>query len=118
MPIARDLEEEETLEYDATCAGLVKDARLGIEGNEKTGWVVTGEIASREGADMDTIRRIAVTVRRDASPDGTAPLIGRVQFRPPFEMPLTFALPCGPSSHDPSPADYSAVVTVYPVACK
>jgi len=81
----------------------------------KTGPVVTGKILFSEEPDVDAISRIEVSIRNTALADGPAPLVGTVELKPPFELPVTFAVPYDPEEVQPNPMFYSLSARVYTV---
>jgi len=77
--------------------------------------VVTGKIVFSEEPDVRKIGRIVVSIRNTALADGPAPLIGTVELTPPFELPVTFAVPYDPAQVRPNPMFYSISARVYTV---
>jgi len=101
---------ENVCEVNALDGGSLEVVGLAIKGDKRRGYTVTGKVMSRKNVDIGAINGIAVSVHCNAPRDGRASLVGRVEFGPPFEMPLTFALPCGPSSNKPRIMDYSVFI--------
>jgi uncharacterized lipoprotein YbaY len=56
-----------------------------------------------------------VSIRNTALADGPSPLIGTVELKPPFELPVTFAVPYDPAAVQPNPMFYSISARVYTV---
>jgi len=81
----------------------------------KTGPAVTGKIVFSQQPDVSKISRIEVSIRNTALADGPAPLVGTVELKPPFELPVTFAVPYDPEKVRPNPMFYSLSARVYTV---
>jgi uncharacterized lipoprotein YbaY len=79
---------------------------------ETTGPVFTGKIVFGEEPDVAKISRIVVSIRNTALADGPSPLIGTVELKPPFQLPITFAVPYDPAQVRPNPMFYSISVRV------
>jgi len=87
-----------------------------IEASEtKPGPAVTGTIRFSAPPDVKKISRIVVAIRNTALADGPAPLIGTVELKPPFQLPVTFAVPYDPAKVRPNPMFYSISARVYTV---
>ena len=87
-----------------------------IEASEKkAGPAVTGTIKFSAPPDVKKISRIVVSIRNTALADGPAPLIGTVELKPPFQLPVTFAVPYDPAKVRPNPMFYSISARVYTV---
>ena len=79
-----------------------------VEASKKTAApVVTGTIKFSAPPDVKKISRIVVSIRNTALADGPAPLIGTVELKPPFTLPVTFAVPYDPAKVRPNPMFYS-----------
>jgi len=81
----------------------------------ETGPAVTGKIVFSEEPVVGKISRIEVSIRDTALADGPAPLVGTVELKPPFELPVTFAVPYDPEKVQPNPMFYSLSARVYTV---
>jgi uncharacterized lipoprotein YbaY len=87
-----------------------------IEATEATGEagpVITGKIVFSAEPDVERISRIEVSIRNTALADGPAPLVGTVELKPPFKLPVTFAVPYDPEKVQPNPMFYSLSARVY-----
>ena len=80
------------------------------------GPVVTGTIKFSAPPEAKKISRIVVSIRNTALADGPAPLIGTVELKPPFKLPVTFAVPYDPAKVRPNPMFYSISARVYTTA--
>lgn len=89
-----------------------KTFKVTIEASKVTSPVVTGKIVFSEEPDVEKISRIVVSIRNTALADGPAPLIGTVELKPPFKLPMTFAVPYDPEKVQPNPMFYSISVRV------
>jgi len=114
IPVVHELDgTEESCGHGPRGGAAVRVASLAIQGGASADHVVAGEIVSRDGADVESLTRIMVSLRRQSPPGGIPSLIGTVEFGPPFEMPLTFALPCGTPWDSHNPADDLASIGVH-----
>jgi len=86
-----------------------------IVASVQTGPTVTGKIAFSRKPDVGKISRIVVSIRNTALADGPAPLIGTVELKGPFTLPVTFAVPYDPKKVRPNPMFYSISARVYTV---
>ena len=87
-----------------------------IEASEKpAGPAVTGKINFSAPPDLKKISRVVVSIRNTALADGPAPLIGTVELKGPFKLPVTFAVPFDPAKIRPNPMFYSISARVYTV---
>ncbi len=84
-----------------------------IEATDKTSPVVTGKILFGQQPDVGKISRIVVSIRNTALADGPSPLVGTVELKPPFKLPVTFAVPYDPAKVRPNPMFYSISARVY-----
>ena len=84
-----------------------------IDAAEKTNPTVTGKIVFSAKPDPAKISRIVVSIRNTALADGPAPLIGTVELKGPFVLPVTFAVPFDPAKVRPNPMFYSISARVY-----
>lgn len=85
-----------------------------IEAAQKqAGPAVTGTIKFSAAPDPKKISRIVISIRNTALMDGPAPLIGTVALKPPFQLPVTFAVPYDPAKVRPHPMFYSISARVY-----
>jgi inhibitor of cysteine peptidase len=89
-----------------------KAFRVEIEATKMISPVVTGKIVFSEEPDVEKISRIVVSIRNTALADGPSPLIGTVELKPPFKLPVTFAVPYDPATVRPAPMFYSISVRV------
>ena len=86
-----------------------------IKATRKTSPVVTGRIIFSQEPDAGKISRIVVSIRNTALADGPSPLIGTVELKPPFKLPVTFAVPYDPAKIRPNPMFYSISARVLTV---
>jgi len=91
----------------------VRTFTVTIEASAQTSPTVTGKIVFRQPPDVKKISRIVVSIRNTARADGPAPLIGTVELKGPFTLPVTFAVPYDPSKVRPNPMFYSISARVY-----
>ena len=85
-----------------------------VEASEKAaGPTVTGTITFSAPPDVKKISRIVVSIRYTAMMDAPAPLIGTVELKGPFQLPVTFAVPYDPAKVRPNPMFYSISARVY-----
>ncbi len=110
-----------SLTYRRPWEKKVKPARtftVTIEASAKQagGPVVTGTIKFSAPPEVKKITRIVVSIRNTALADGPAPLIGTVELKPPFKLPVTFAVPYDPAKVRPNPMFYSISARVYTTA--
>lgn len=89
-----------------------KTFNVDIEAEKTTSPVVTGKIVFSEEPDVEKISRIVVSIRNTALADGPSPLVGTVELKPPFKLPVTFAVPYDPAKVRPNPMFYSISVRV------
>jgi len=89
-----------------------KTFNVTIEASKVANPVVTGKIVFSEEPDVKKISRIVVSIRNTALADGPSPLVGTVELRPPFKLPITFAVPYDPAKVRPMPMFYSISVRV------
>ncbi len=80
---------------------------------KKSSPTVTGRIDFRQAPAVNKISRIVVSIRNTAIADGPAPLIGTVELKGPFKLPVTFAVPYDPARVRPNPRFYSISARVY-----
>lgn len=92
-----------------------KTFHVTIEATETTSPVVTGKIVFGEAPDLERISRIEVSIRNTALADGPAPLVGTVELKPPFQLPIAFAVPYDPATVQPNPMFYSISARVLTV---
>lgn len=85
----------------------LKTFTVTIEAAEKSRPTVTGKIVFSDEPDVAKISRVEVSIRNTALADGPAPLIGMVELKPPFKLPLAFAVPYDPAQVQPHPMFYS-----------
>ncbi len=74
-----------------------------IEATRQTSPVVTGKILFSAEPELEKISRIEVSIRNTALADGPSPLIGQIELKPPFQLPVTFAVPYDPAKIQPTP---------------
>jgi len=86
-----------------------------IRATEETSPVVTGKINFSQKPDPARISRNVVSIRNTALADGPAPLIGTVELKGPFKLPVTFAVPYDPTKIRPNPMFYSISARIYTV---
>ena len=90
-----------------------KSFTVEIRATEETGPVVTGKINFSQKPDPARITRIVVSIRNTALADGPAPLIGTVELKGPFKLPVTFGVPYDPAKIRPKAMFYSISARVY-----
>ena len=76
---------------------------------------VTGQVIFSAPPDAKKISRIVVTIRDVARMDGPSPLIGQVEIKGPFTLPVKFAIPYDASKVRPNPMFYALSARVYTV---
>ncbi|MBT3279190.1 MAG: hypothetical protein HN370_07435 [Phycisphaerales bacterium] len=77
------------------------------------GPAVTGKLVFSTPPDVKKISRIVVEIRNVALMDGPAPLIGQVELKGPFTLPVKFAIPYDASKVRPNPRFYALSARVY-----